>query len=87
MQLVIFINLLIVNMSEIQLPGEAKQNNLPPEYGQPGVVGTDSCYTEEDLSVHVLTEQNRMKLEVYVWEKIIPLKNIELRAERQLGHY
>jgi hypothetical protein len=32
--------MLIVDMSELKLPDEAKQNNLPPEYGQPigGVV-------------------------------------------------
>jgi hypothetical protein len=26
--------MLIVDVSEIELPGEAKQNNLPPKYGQ-----------------------------------------------------
>jgi hypothetical protein len=32
MQLVI---LLIADVSEVKLPGEAKQNNLPPKCGQP----------------------------------------------------
>jgi hypothetical protein len=27
--------MLIVDVSEVKLPGEAKQNNLPPECGQP----------------------------------------------------
>jgi hypothetical protein len=27
--------MLIVDMSEVKLPGEAKQNNLPPEREQP----------------------------------------------------
>jgi hypothetical protein len=27
--------MLIVEMSEVKLPGEAKQNNLPPECGKP----------------------------------------------------
>jgi hypothetical protein len=27
--------MLIVDMSAVKLPGEAKQNNLPSEYGQP----------------------------------------------------
>jgi hypothetical protein len=27
--------MLIVEMIEVKLPGEAKQNNLPPECGQP----------------------------------------------------
>jgi hypothetical protein len=41
MQLVILFNLvcLIVDASEVKLPGEAKQINLPPEYGQPIYTG------------------------------------------------
>jgi hypothetical protein len=27
--------MLIIDMSAVKLPGEAKQNNLPHEYGQP----------------------------------------------------
>jgi hypothetical protein len=27
--------MLIIDMSDVKLPGEAKQNNLPPECGQP----------------------------------------------------
>jgi hypothetical protein len=31
--------MLIIDMSAVNLPGEAKQNNLPPECGQPIDVG------------------------------------------------
>jgi hypothetical protein len=36
--------MLIVDMSAIKLPGEAKQNNLPPECGQPIDTGDLSCW-------------------------------------------
>jgi hypothetical protein len=36
--------MLIVDVSEVQLPGEAEQNNLPPECGQP-IDGGDNWAT------------------------------------------
>jgi hypothetical protein len=35
--------MLIVDMSEVKLPGKAKQNNLPPECRQPIEVGEVFC--------------------------------------------
>jgi hypothetical protein len=32
--LILLFGMLIVDMSDVKLPGEAKQNNLPPECGQ-----------------------------------------------------
>jgi hypothetical protein len=31
--------MLIIDMSEVEQPGEAKQNNLPPDRGQPTDAG------------------------------------------------
>jgi hypothetical protein len=31
--------MLIIDMSAVKLPDEAKQNNLPPECGQPFAIG------------------------------------------------
>jgi hypothetical protein len=35
----LYFGMLIVDVSEVKLPGEGKQNNLPPESGQP----SDGC--------------------------------------------
>jgi hypothetical protein len=35
MQQVILFEFGIIDVSEVKLPGEAKQNNLPPECGKP----------------------------------------------------
>jgi hypothetical protein len=57
--------MLIIDVSEVKLPGEAKQYNLPPECGQPiGVgVGLDmtnvSFFSERDLNHIVWFPQGR----------------------------
>jgi hypothetical protein len=39
--------MLSIDMSAVKLPGEAKQNNLPPECGQP----TDACDVGWNVSI------------------------------------
>jgi hypothetical protein len=49
--------MLIVDMSEVKLPGEARQNNLPPECGQPIDVG--DCTAWINVCTHWIQRQNK----------------------------
>jgi hypothetical protein len=43
--------MLIVDMSAVKLPGEAKQNDLPPECGQPIDAGETKQNLKGDATV------------------------------------
>jgi hypothetical protein len=49
--------MLIIDMSEIKLPGEAKLNNLPPECGQPIDAGDDVWGVE---IAFIVVDKNRV---------------------------
>jgi hypothetical protein len=53
-----------VDVSEVKLPGEAKQNNLPPECGQPidGVemVSINTCHLIPKVHVRLCIFLNRI---------------------------
>jgi hypothetical protein len=48
--------MLIIDMTAVKLPGEAKQKNLPPECGQPIAVGDKEkeCTSLQVLKMDVL---------------------------------
>jgi hypothetical protein len=44
--------MLIVDMSAVKLSGKAKQNNLPPKYGQPIDAGGIPLLSDHSYFIH-----------------------------------
>jgi hypothetical protein len=70
--------MLIVDVSEVKLPGEAKQSNLPPECGQPIDGGLpvfasgvgNMLAANNDISINRNHEQRHFAIRKYAFSNI-----------------
>jgi hypothetical protein len=56
--------MLIVDMSEVKLPGEANQNNLPPECGQPIDAGGVALNARNPFHARGVSPGTNLKIQI-----------------------